>query len=203
MAFRSTVEVSGHKIDVRLPETAREMLDYLAFVAPRHDHSAAHGGSYTQSVEHVIQWLDRYVEDGGDWVDRHLEIVEAFKLAGKISDAASIPDDLLDELRDFAQIHGRGGCDCPACSDPEAMEQADEETARYIRSKCKFSDVSSQAVQIAASTRPAREGSLLDAPWYLYQIDQAISTGRYRGRQQKERRENQQQKMRKALGAKR
>ena len=200
MDLTSTIEVGGDEVEVELPGTAREVLDYLAFVSVKHDEAIDEPEKYPSVTRHIVQWLGRYVEGGADRADKKWTFAEAMDAAMKIIEAASIPKTVRQGLVEFARIHGVGGCECPLCRSPEEMADAKERTLEIVRGKCNFSEIDEDVVALAAMTRPAREGNLSEAPWYLYQIDDAIETGLTRGRRSRRDRKKGSSKMKKALG---
>lgn len=203
--FRSAVEVGGHKVKVRLPKTAREVLEYTAFLAVQHDASAIDNKfqGYSIVVGQIIQWAGRYVEGGEDWVDNHLTIPQTFELALAIVSACSLPKSRLDDIRQWAKIIGEGGCECIRCGDPERFNRSSQATKEKALRHCLYRDVDDNAVTLASHTRAAREGNLLDAPWFIYQIENAVKGGLWSGRRNKRRNEDKAKTLRSRIGGRR
>ena len=179
------------------------MLDWLCFVAVRHDHSARSDvNAYPAAVWSVTQWLGRHLEPGEDWVDEKLTLRQAFEVGESLIKKASLPDDLLGGIREWAKIVGAGGCSCPRCDDPDKFDGIDDKKKAIILIDCKFSDVGDEVYSIVGATRAARGGDLLKAPWWLYQIDNAVETGLHLGRKKKDTRQSKSDRMKKALGKK-
>lgn len=200
MDLGGTIEVGGDAVRISLPSTAREVLEYVSFLAVRHDETI--GGEmegHADAVANIVAWLGRYIAGGPDWVDEHMTPGQIASTAGDIVAAASMPSDTLDAIREWAKVVGSGGCECPKCEDPEKFDEASERTRQIVLEQCRFRDVDDGAVSVAANTRAARDGDLLDGPWWLYQIHNAVETGLYLGRKQRDNNRNRGKSLREEL----
>lgn len=117
-------------------------------------------------------------------LDRELKTRNFFELKQAIVDLVTLDQDVLEDLQEFWKIQYLGGCECPFCEgrqDPEDLHPS-------IDNPCQFSDLRhrQRTFRIASLYGPFEDVTVLDRPFWLYQIRQANQLAENEAEQERE-----------------
>jgi len=108
---------------------------------------------------------------GPQMLDRELKTRHFFDLKQAIIDLVTLEPEVLEDLQEFWRIQYLGGCECPFCEG--AVDREDK--SPHVDDPCKFSDLHKRqrTFRIASLYGPYEDVTVLDRPFWLYQIRQA------------------------------
>lgn len=195
----SQLRLAGTTWTIRPPDTAIEVLECDVFHAC---HVDEHRGVMprAQDVDAVQRWCAAYivaVEERPAWssytpeeraavLDRELDWREAEKLRAAIVETAGLPEAIVEGVVDFYEVAEKGGCECPIC-------ERDKEPTPALKEACLYEGVPANSIKVVNSTFTLGDAPALDAPWWLYQLQQAQARGRGRARQERRRKQRNRQ----------
>lgn len=187
-----------------IPQTTKELLtiEGLAscYLVPRHKQ-----GKSRPSPDHMRvcrDWVQPYIVSNNEghtteellyWRLSPAQIVD---LAVSVRNEAALDTDVFNQIKEAAKITALGGCDCRICSGMVLESDIDAHT----RSLCKYSGLGEVANGLMVTASPLRDGDKLNAPFWVFQVEQALVLGRGEGRQEQEQRARIRERIRKNAG---
>ncbi|MFP4598052.1 MAG: hypothetical protein ACLFVJ_07360 [Persicimonas sp.] len=181
----SQVSIAGHRLTIRPPDTAIEVLELTIFhTANTLEHMATMPRA--RDVDALCRWCAAYVldVDTAEWadfdearraafLDREFAWKELRALNEQIVELASLPAELVADVERFWTIACKGGCECPIC------DGGREPTERLLKA-CQYAQLHESTERVVESTAMLGDKPALQAPWWLYQLQQAQARGKNR-----------------------
>lgn len=180
-------EVGGHVFHIRPPHKAIDVLEADVFlVASTRDGAVTPKTRVLRAIqswcaEHVVrvevgpesgEREPKAVSEYRQFIDNQLSYQELTRLRLAIIDLGSMPQETLRQVREFWYVARSGGCECPVCE--SRVDATVENQAQY---KCLYGQFDPSIDRIVNATHSIGDSSMLDAPWWLYQLQQAQSSG--------------------------
>src|SRR5690554_3452548 len=170
--YRVRIDISAGVVVMRLPDTASDALAFLAWIYPRLTDGEAEVDDMTEAIEHLCEWLGQHAvitpatdamqrADAALWFDEALDIGEKVTVALTLCRKASVPQKVVDDLRNWMESATHKDCGCVRCADPEKYDAASEKTKAIIDEHCKRYVPSSQAINVASLSAAAKGSDLL------------------------------------------
>lgn len=164
---------------VRAPERAVDVLHSDIFLVAKAKAGAGCGMVGPLELAAVQRWCAQYVVDPPDalsLIDSTLSIRQLEDLRAKIVELASLPGETVRQVQQFWYIANSGGCECPVCSG--RVERSEENRERM---DCRYADIDPDVDRIIDATYSLGKSPAFDAPWWLYQLQQAQARGTAQG----------------------
>lgn len=205
---QAAVEVAGFTVHIRPPDTALDVLEVDVFITAQiHEHMErlprAQDLRALQAwvAEHVVavegtqqSWGALTERERVDWIDTELDYPQLVDLKKRIIELASLPERLVDDVQEFWRIAALGGCECPIC-------KHDKEPTPALLKVCLYAKLGEATDRVVAATAKIGEAAALNAPWWLYQLQQAQAIGRGRARQEEKRGKDRKKSIHEAIKA--
>lgn len=203
-----TFEAEGTSVHWVGPETAEAVLEVDLWHTTRtletlNDHQLF------PDVDGMAKWcaahaewieVDDRVEQEvtGTTIDACLNLSQIFDLKNEIVEAVSLPDDLIEQLRDYWKVALGEGCSCPICEaeTEQKREELLERAHHDRRGICKYAEFDDRTQEVASAFSLAADDDLHEAPFYLYQIGQAYRAGKGDAMEQQRKKREKREKAR-------
>jgi len=117
----------------------------------------------------------RLEDPGWSAVERFLPQPKLWALKEKIIELSMYEDDVLEQAYEYWKVELDGGCDCPICKGHVSRSEA----THPVRQACRVPmDANDQVIHIAQLYSGLEDETLLDEPWWLYQLHCAFRRAR-------------------------
>jgi len=186
---------SGAVVRYKCPQTAREVL-------PLYSALIMQGGALKatpQLVEHCQRWLRPYLLNARDpetLLRYQLAHYDVILLAVEVLEEVSLEREVLDEMADYVEVIVKGGCECRIC---EGRKKKRDATPTDLR-LCKYEPFSDEVKTIAGLYTPYRDSDTTTAPWWVYQVRQAVNVAEARVQRQRRKEQRIRQKIQELKG---
>lgn len=197
-----TVELGGHTWHVRPPARALDVLEVSVYQYAR---LAAQGDQLLpseQNLRMVYNWVAEHITGGSAAIgapnmarvlDEYLTWPELLELREAIVEAASLPAEMVEGVREYWRISAGGGCECPSCRDGKELGE------KRKKALCMYEQVSVPARHLASQVVGFTEDPDPEQPFWLFQLKQARLYGKLEARAQQARERREKKKKQQAL----